>query len=114
MTRLAAAALIIVVVLAGCALISPQLDVAVENNSDQEAVLEIVDGITGTVPPPATISRAAVPAQQTTTVSMTRAAEWSLGATGSMARMGQTELGLSYTGPDPHTHRRLRARTRRL
>jgi hypothetical protein len=78
MTRLAAAALIIVVVLAGCALISPQLDVAVENNSDQEAVLEIVDGITGTVPPPATISRAAVPAQQTTTVSMTRAAEWSL------------------------------------
>lgn len=78
MSRLAGAALIILAVVAGCGLISPQVDVAVENNSEQEAVLEIVAGITGTGPPPATISRAAVPAGRTTTVSMTRAAEWSL------------------------------------
>lgn len=78
MFRPAGAAVIILAVLTGCGLLSPQLDVAVENNSGQEAVLEIVDGITGSVPPPATISRAAVPAGQTTTVSMTRAEEWTL------------------------------------
>ena len=50
MSPLSGAALITLAVLAGCALISPQLDVAVENK-------------------------------------------------GSMARMGQTEVELSYTGP---------------
>lgn len=71
-------ALIIFAVLAGCGLLSPQLDVAVENNSDQEVVLEMLDGIVGARPSPATTSRAAVPAGQTTTVSMTRAKEWTL------------------------------------
>jgi len=76
--RLAGAAAIILAVLAGCRLLSPQLDVAVENNSDQRAVIEVVDGITGSVPPPTMVSRAEVPAGQTTTVSMTRAEEWTL------------------------------------
>lgn len=78
MFRPAGAAVIVLAVLTGCGLLSPQLDVAVENNSGQEAVLEIIDGITGSVPPPTTISRARVPAGQTTTVSMTRAEEWTL------------------------------------
>ena len=78
MFRLAGAAATILAVLAGCGLLSPQLDVAVENNSDQRAVIEVVDGITGSVPPPTMVSRAEVPAGQTTTVSMTRAEEWTL------------------------------------
>lgn len=78
MFRLAGAAMIILAMVAGCGLPSPQLDLAVQNNSDREAVLEIIDGIMGSAPAPATISRAAAPAGQTTTVSMARAEAWTL------------------------------------